>query len=91
MTDLLYDYRTNLPLYPKWQKYFRRHQPPALIVWGENDIIFPPVGAYPYQNDLKHVVLNILETGHFALEDYAEAIAGHIRRFYTALATGVAA
>ena len=91
MVDLLYDYRTNLPLYPKWQEYFRRHQPPALIVWGENDIIFPPVGAYPYQKDLKHVALNILETGHFALEDYAEAIAGHTRRFHTSSISGVAA
>lgn len=91
MADLLYDYRTNLPLYPKWQEYFRHHQPPALIVWGKNDIIFPPVGAHPYRNDLKNVDFNILETGHFALEDHAEVIAGHIRRFHSSLARGVAA
>ena len=91
MADLLYDYRTNLPLYPKWQDYFRRHQPPALIVWGKNDFIFPPIGAHLYRKDLKHVDFNILETGHFALEDHAGAIAGHIRRFYMALTSGVAA
>ena len=29
MLDLLYDYRSNPPLYPQWQAYFREHQPPA--------------------------------------------------------------
>jgi pimeloyl-ACP methyl ester carboxylesterase len=81
MLDLLYDYRTNLALYPRLQAYFRQHQPPTLVVWGKNDIIFPPVGAYPYRNDLHNVDLNILDTGHFALEDHADTIAGHIRRF----------
>jgi len=50
--DLFYDYRTNLPLYPKVQAYFREHKPPMLIVWGKNDVIFPADGAYPYKEDL---------------------------------------
>jgi len=49
--DLFYDYRTNLPLYPV-QAYFRTHRPPALIVRGKNDKIFPIDGAYPYRRDL---------------------------------------
>jgi hypothetical protein len=36
--DLLLDYRTNLSLYPKWQKYLQAFQPPMLIVWGKNDV-----------------------------------------------------
>ena len=47
--DLFYDYRTNLPLYPKVQAYFREFKPPTLIVWGKNDVIFPADGAYPYK------------------------------------------
>ena len=39
--DIFYDYRTNLPLYPAIQAYFREHRPPTLIVWGKNDKIFP--------------------------------------------------
>src|ERR1700756_1030947 len=39
--DLFYDYRTNLPLYPAVQAYFRKNQPPTLIVWAKNDKIFP--------------------------------------------------
>ncbi|MBA2400735.1 MAG: alpha/beta hydrolase, partial [Bradyrhizobium sp.] len=85
MLDLLYDYRTNLALYPRWHEYFRKHQPPTLIVWGKNDVIFPPVGAYPYRSDLPNVDLNILDTGHFALEDHADTIADHIRRFAASL------
>jgi len=85
MLDLLYDYRSNPPLYPQWQEYFRMRQPPALIVWGKNDVIFPESGAHPYLRDLKTVAFNLLDTGHFALEDHAQVIAAHIRRFARSL------
>lgn len=85
MLDLLYDYRTNPGRYPEWQAYFRKHQPPALIVWGANDVIFPPSGAHPFKRDLERVDFNLLDTGHFALEDHGEVIAEHIRRFASAL------
>jgi len=79
--ELFYSYGSNPPLYPSWQKYLRKHQPPTLIVWGKNDFIFPAEGAYPYKRDLKNVDFNILDTGHFALEEDLHPIAGHIRRF----------
>lgn len=81
MVSLLRDYGNNLGRYPEWQEYLREHQPPTLIVWGQNDAIFPPAGAYPYRRDLKKVDLNLVDTGHFALEDQCDVIAGHIRRF----------
>jgi pimeloyl-ACP methyl ester carboxylesterase len=81
MLHLLYDYRTNPGLYPKWQEYFRKSQPPTLIVWGKNDAIFPASGAYPYRRDLKYINFNVLDTGHFALEEACDVIAEHIRRF----------
>jgi pimeloyl-ACP methyl ester carboxylesterase len=80
MLQLLYDYRTNPGLYPKWQEYLRKNQPPTLIVWGKNDIIFPASGAYPYQRDLKNLDFNLLDTGHFALEEEGNLIAQHVRR-----------
>ena len=80
---LLYSYGTNPPLYPQWQAYFRKHQPPTLIVWGQNDYIFPADGAYPYKRDLKDVEFHLLDTGHFALEEEGEAIADSIRQFMT--------
>jgi hypothetical protein len=33
--DMLYDYRTNVPLYPDFQAFFRKFKPPKLIVWGK--------------------------------------------------------
>jgi pimeloyl-ACP methyl ester carboxylesterase len=78
---LFYRYGTNPPLYPKWQEYFRKFQPPTLVLWGKNDAIFPAEGAEPYRRDLKDVEFHLLDTGHFALEEDASIIAKHIRAF----------
>lgn len=79
--DMLYDYRTNVPLYPQFQQFFRERKPPALIVWGKNDKIFPEEGAHPYLRDLPSAELHILDTGHFALEDKLDEMAPLIRSF----------
>jgi len=78
---MFYDYRTNVPLYPEWQKYFRDHQPPTLIVWGKNDHIFPAEGAHPYKKDLTNLEFHLLDTGHFALEEKGDEIANYILNF----------
>ena len=78
---LFYSYGTNPPLYPKWQEYFRKFQPPTLIIWGKNDAIFPAQGAEPYKRDLKDVEFHLLDTGHFALEEDGDLIANRIREF----------
>jgi pimeloyl-ACP methyl ester carboxylesterase len=79
--DLFYDYRTNVPLYPQFQAFFRTHKPPVLIVWGKNDKIFPADGAYPYMKDLPHAEFHLIDTGHFALEDKADEMVPLIRDF----------
>jgi len=78
---LFYNYGSNPPLYPKWQAYFREYQPPTLIVWGKNDPIFPAAGAEPYKRDLKNLDYHLLDTGHFALEEDGNVIAGLMREF----------
>ena len=78
---LFYDYQNNVPYYPEWQAYFRKYQPPTLIVWGKNDHIFPAEGAYPYKRDLKNLEFHLLDTGHFALEEDGQVIADTIRGF----------
>jgi len=79
--DLFYDYRTNIPLYPEWQAYFRKHQPPMLIVWGQNDEIFIAPGAKPYQRDIPSAEIHMIDTGHFALETNGPEIASLMRDF----------
>ena len=79
--EMFLDYGTNVTEYPKWQALFREHQPPALIVWGKNDHIFPAEGAHPYKADLNDVEFHLLETGHFALEEYGDVIAAEMQDF----------
>jgi len=79
--QLFYDYGSNPPLYPQWQAYFRKYQPPTLIVWGKNDPIFPAERAEPYKRDLKNLEFHLLDTGHFALEEDGDLIARYIGDF----------
>ncbi|HVJ55527.1 MAG TPA: alpha/beta fold hydrolase [Aliidongia sp.] len=79
--DLFLDYGTNVPLYPKFQAFFREYKPPTLIVWGKNDKIFPADGAGPYLRDLPDAEMHLLDTGHFALEDKADVMVPLIRDF----------
>ena len=79
--QLFYDYGSNPPRYPSWQEYLRTHQPPTLVVWGQNDEIFPAAGAHPYKRDLNTLEFHLLDTGHFALEEDGDLIAQLMREF----------
>ncbi len=79
--QMFYSYGTNPPLYPAWQEYLRKYQPPTLIVWGEHDEIFPAAGASPYKRDLKDLEYHLIDTGHFALESHGQEIANLMRDF----------
>lgn len=79
--DLFGDYKSNVALYPAFQKYFRTHKPPLLAVWGKNDPFFLPQGAEAYQRDIPSAVVRFFDTGHFALETHAAEIAAAIREF----------
>jgi pimeloyl-ACP methyl ester carboxylesterase len=75
------NYGSNVERYPEWHEYFRRYQPPVLIVWGRGDFVFTPAGAKAYSKDLKNVELHMLDAGHFALETHSAQIARYIRDF----------
>lgn len=79
--NLLYNYRSNPPQYDGWHEYFRKHQPPMLIVWGKNDPFFTVEGAEAYKADLPKAELHLLDTGHFALEEELEFIAEKMNEF----------
>jgi len=78
---LFLDYQNNLDRYPAWHAYFRKHQPPALIVWGKNDPFFTEAGAQAYLRDLPGAELHFFDTGHFALEEAGNEIAALILTF----------
>jgi pimeloyl-ACP methyl ester carboxylesterase len=87
--DLFLDYRTNVELYPVFHDYFRKFQPPTLIVWGKNDVIFPVEGALAFKRDLPHAEIHLLNTGHFALETDGPRIARLIQKFLAKHASAI--
>ena len=80
--DLFYDYRTNVALYPKWQRFLREHKPKTLIFWGQNDIFFTPEGGEAYLKDIPDAEIHRLDSGHFSVEDCLEEIVTNMQRFY---------
>jgi pimeloyl-ACP methyl ester carboxylesterase len=79
--DLLYNYRTNVASYPKWQGWLRDHQPPTLVVWGKNDPSFIAPGAEAFRRDLPNAEIHLLDAGHFALDEQTDEIADLIVKF----------
>ena len=79
--DLFLDYASNVALYPKFQEYFRTHQPPSLAVWGNQDPFFLPPGAEAYKRDIPSAEVHFLNTGHFAIETHHQEIASAVRDF----------
>jgi pimeloyl-ACP methyl ester carboxylesterase len=86
--DLFLDYASNVKLYPKFQEYFRKAQPPLLAIWGKNDPFFVPPGAEAFRKDLPGAEVRFLDTGHFALETHFAEIASAMREFFDANGTG---
>lgn len=84
-SDLLYDYRTNVASYPKWQQWLRDHQPPTLVVWGSYDPSFIAAGAEAYQRDVPHADIHLFAAGHFALEEKLDDIASVTLNFLDTL------
>jgi len=68
--DILYDYRTNVELYPRFQAWLRNSGVKVLAVWGKNDPIFVKEGVEAFKRDVGEDRLQIgwLDAGHFALE-----------------------
>jgi pimeloyl-ACP methyl ester carboxylesterase len=79
--DLFLDYANNVKLYPRFQEYFRTAKPPLLAIWGKHDPYFIPAGAQAFRRDNPEAVVQLLDTGHFALETHVEEIALAMRQF----------
>ncbi len=79
--ELIQNYTSNLALYDDWHTYFREHQPRTLIVWGQNDPFFTVPGAQAFLRDLPEAELNLIDGGHFLLEEHSAFVAGKIIAF----------
>jgi pimeloyl-ACP methyl ester carboxylesterase len=84
--DLFLDYANNVKLYPAFQQYFREHKPPLLAIWGKHDPFFIPAGAEAFRRDNPNATVELLDTGHFALETHVTEIAIKMRELLTKIA-----
>lgn len=74
-------YKSNFEMFPVFQAYFRRHQPPAVIIWGKYDSFFDVAEASCYKRDLPESQLHILNGGHMALETNFDEVVDIVRKF----------
>ncbi|EIB96810.1 alpha/beta hydrolase (plasmid) [Pantoea anthophila] len=80
---LFLDYASNLQRYPEFQAFFRQKQLPTLVIWGKHDPFFIPPGAAAWQRDNPQAVVEMLDSGHFALETHTQHIATRIREMFS--------
>lgn len=80
-SDLIFDYQSNVKMYPEFQAYIRKYQPPLLAVWGKNDPSFIPAGAEAFKKDLKNPIVTYVNSGHFALETHTHEIGQMMVKF----------
>jgi pimeloyl-ACP methyl ester carboxylesterase len=79
--DLLYDIRTNGPALKSAQDYLRAQKPPTLVVSGKNDILFPADSQQRYREVVPNAEIHLTDSGHCALADKSDEIAGRIHDF----------
>lgn len=74
-------YKSNIEMFPVFQEYFRKHQPPALVIWGKHDAFFNVEEAPCYKRDLPEAQIHILSGGHMALETNFTEVLDLVRHF----------
>jgi pimeloyl-ACP methyl ester carboxylesterase len=79
--QLFQDYQTNIDAYPAWQAFLRQRRPRTLVLWGERDAAFMVDGARAYLRDVPDAELQLLDAGHFAVEERAVEVAERVTRF----------
>jgi pimeloyl-ACP methyl ester carboxylesterase len=75
MSRLLMNMEANFPHYPEWTAYLKDRQPKTLILWGRNDTFFTPAAPEALKQALPRAELRYFDGGHFALDEYADAMA----------------
>jgi pimeloyl-ACP methyl ester carboxylesterase len=75
MSRLFMNLSANFPHYPEWAAWLERRQPKTLIAWGRNDPIMLPAAAEFLKRLLPSAQLRYFDSGHFVLDENAEAVA----------------
>nr|WP_202964758.1 alpha/beta hydrolase [Inquilinus limosus] len=84
---LVADYGRYVARFGEIAAYLKRHQPPALLLWGRHDIYFELAEVLAWMEALPRMEAHILDAGHLLLETHS----GPAARLMTAFVTGQAA
>ena len=79
--ELNCDYKHHMDQFPVFQEYFRKHQPRALVIWGNYDPFFKAEEAACYKRDLPDAQVHIIEGSHWVLETNFEEVLGLMEGF----------
>jgi pimeloyl-ACP methyl ester carboxylesterase len=71
---------------PEWTVYLKDRQPKTLNVWGRNDPLILPAAAEFVKKVVPAADLRYFDSGHFVLDENADAIAEAIIELNTACA-----
>lgn len=79
--SLFYDYGKNLKPYSRWQDYLRTTGVPMLVLLGAMTSSSPKQALRHFRRDVNDMVVDFVDSGHFALEAHVECCAEQIDKF----------
>lgn len=80
---LIADYKNYVARFGAIADYFKKRQPPALLLWGRHDPFFDIAETLSWMQDLPRMEAHIFDGGHFLLETHAEAALALMTEFMT--------
>lgn len=80
--DNLRDYGSNIQVFEKFQKYLIANQPKLLWISGKNNKIFIAKGAELLKRAVRNAKINLINGGHFVLEEKHQEVATKIKAFF---------
>lgn len=81
---LFRDYANHVARFPLIAEFHRRHQPPALLLWGRHDPYFEFEEVLAYGRALPALEMHVFNSSHFLLETHAAECSELMVRFVSA-------
>lgn len=78
---LLRDYGRYAERFGEIAEYLKRHQPPALLLWGRHDAFFDIAETVSWMQDLPRMEAHIFDGGHLLLETHSAEVAPLVGAF----------
>ncbi|WP_118976262.1 alpha/beta fold hydrolase [Taibaiella koreensis] len=75
------DYGRYVALFPDISAYHRKHQPPALLLWGRHDPYFEIEEVLAYARELDRLDMHIYDGAHLLLETHYQECAALMHEF----------